>query len=255
MSSQTVTTEGGRVSVTDLPALQAPSQDDRVMGLQNGSVGLFQAGAFMGNHQQPDLSAYATTAALTQAVSSEKRERQDADDALSQRLSGLASQDALKAEAQTRSDADAALSNRVGAVEKRMDALPSGGGTGAPSGGTTASNVIGYYDDGTGFKKKQPTVLFMTVRSGGGAGNQGSITFPDGIEFLDVPYVRVQGADLNASDFQSGSGIAPYDGSAGGSPGWVSVTKTGLTYRHPGGWPGWTTEFMTFVIIGFLKGQ
>ena len=239
MSSQTVTTEDGRVSVTDLPALQAPSQDDRVMGLQNGSVGLFQAGAFMGNHQQPDLSAYATTAALTQAVSSEKRERQEA----------------LEAEAQARSDADAALSTRVGAVEKRMDALPSGGGTGAPSGGTTAINMIGYYNDGTGFKKKQPTVLFMTVRSGGGAGNQGSLTFPDGIEFLDVPYVRVQGADLNASDFQSGSGTAPYDGSPGGSPGWVSVTKTGLTYRHPGGWPGWTTEFMTFVIIGFLKGQ
>ncbi|MCQ0040864.1 MAG: hypothetical protein NF693_01155 [Bombella sp.] len=239
MSSQTVTAEGGRVSVTDLPALQAPGQDDRVMGLQNGSVGLFQAGAFMGNHQQPDLSAYATTTALTQAISSEKRERQEA----------------LKAEAQARSDADAALSTRVGAVEKRMDALPSGGGTGAPSGGTTAINMIGYYNDGTGFKKKQPTVLFMTVRSGGGAGNQGSLTFPGGIEFLDVPYVRVQGADLNASDFQSGSGITPYDGSAGGSPGWVSVTKTGLTYRHPGGWPGWTTEFMTFVIIGFLKGQ
>ncbi|MPV99800.1 hypothetical protein [Bombella apis] len=182
----------------------------------------------MGDHEQPDLSAYATTTALTQAISSEKSERQDA---------------------------DTDLNERVGAVEKVVAALPSGGGTAAPSGGSAASNVIGYYDDGTGFKKKRPTILFMTVRSGGGAGNQGSLTFPDEIEFLDVPYVRVQGADLNASDFQSGSGIAPYDGSTGGSPGWVSITKTGLTYRHPGGWPGWTTEFMTFVIIGFLKGQ
>ena len=238
MSSQTVTTEGGRVSIGSLPSLNTPQPDDTVLGMQDGQAGLFPVSS-LGGGKTPDLSAYATTAAMTQAISSEKNERQDA----------------LKAEAQTRSDADAALSNRVGAVEKRMDALPSGGGTEAPSGGTTASNVIGYYDDGTGFKKKQPTVLFMTVRSGGGAGNQGSLTFPDGIEFLDVPYVRVQGADLNASDFQSGSGIAPYDGSAGGSPGWVSVTKTGLTYRHPGGWPGWTTEFMTFVIIGFLKGQ
>lgn len=254
MSSQTVTTEGGRVSIGSLPSLNTPQPEDKVLGMQDGQAGLFPVSS-LGGGKTPDLSAYATTAAMTQAVSSEKRERQDADDALSQRLSGLASQDALKAEAQTRSDADAALSNRVGAVEKVVAALPSGGGTGAPSGGTTASTVIGYYDGGTGFQKKQPTVLFMTVRSGGGAGNQGSLTFPDGIEFLDVPYVRVQGADLNASDFQSGSGTAPYDGSTGGSPGWVSVTKTGLTYRHPGGWPGWTTEFMTFVVIGFLKGQ
>lgn len=227
MSSQTVTTEGGRVSVIDLPALPSPTQDDRVVGIQNGSVGLFPVSSLNGE-KTPDLSAYATTTALTQAISSEKSERQDA---------------------------DTDLSERVGAVEKMVAALPSGGGTAASSGGSAASNVIGYYDDGTGFKKKQPTILFMTVRSGGGAGNQGSLTFPDGIEFLDVPYVRVQGADLNASDFQSGSGTAPYDGSTGGSPGWVSITKTGLTYRHPGGWPGWTTEFMTFVIIGFLKGQ
>ena len=270
--SMTVSNGNGRVSVLDLPTLGAPAAGDTVVGVQGGVVGRFSAASFSGGtalsstqynqlegeiqsvkNSIPDVSGLATSKALSDETAA--REQAIAGISIPD-VSGFVTTKSLATilnDYPTTTQINQAIANAEQSSSSGSSGSSSGSGT--SSSGSAASIIgYGYYNDGSGtFVHKPIYQLFLTLRSPGGAGNQGTISFPDGFEFMDVPHVALQSCDLSASDFASGNAATPVDGSLGNAPGWLSVTNSALVFKHSGGWPGWSTEVMTFVLTGFRK--
>ncbi|MUG89647.1 phage tail protein [Bombella sp. ESL0385] len=131
MTSMTVSNEGGRVRVPDLPTLSAPQAGDRVLGLQGSVVGLFPASSLGGgNIAAPDLSAYAKKSDLPDIsglVTSQQLAQhitQAIEGIQLPSIEGLAKQADLTTEATARQAADTALEQRINQVSATIPAPP-----------------------------------------------------------------------------------------------------------------------------------
>ncbi len=142
MTSMTVSNEGGRVRVPELPTLSAPQAGDHVLGLQGSVVGLFPTSSLGGgNATASDLSSYATTTALTQVRDGLKAQINTAIASIAAPpdLSDYVKQADLTTEATARQTADAALEQRMSSMEQKLAEPP------APSTGGLAAGVIAYF--------------------------------------------------------------------------------------------------------------
>lgn len=262
MSSQTVTTEGGRVSINGLPSLNTPQPGDTVLGLQNGKAGLFPLSS-LGGGQTPDLSGYATTTAL----SDEAQARQNADDGLSKRIDflsstsvtggqldaaitaainglhipstdGLAKQSDLTAEVTARQQADTALGQRIDGLGQRIDALPSGGGSGSAGSATIASLPTWH---GT---NKAPVRLFGIIQDDGGAYNNSTIPYPGAITFKYPPIITGKTYVISFDEWGNGTVTQAADLVV------KSVSNSSFTFQHVGPWPGNGQEWIVYSVEG-----
>lgn len=253
MSSQTVATAGGRISIGSLPSLNAPQPDDQLLGIQNGRAGLFSASS-LGGSQTPDLSGYATTKAL----SDEAEARQNADAGLSKRIDflsstsvtggqldaaiteavnnlhipsidGLAKQGDVAAETAARQQADTLLGQRIDGLGQRIDALPAGGtssGTGS-SGPVTITSLPTWHES-----NKAPVRLFGTIQDDGGAYNSSTVSFPGDITFKYPPIVTGRTYVISFDEWGKGTATTVSDLVI------QSVSRSGFTFQHVGPWPG-----------------
>ncbi|MCX5615354.1 hypothetical protein, partial [Bombella saccharophila] len=161
MTTITVASESGRVSVRDLPTLAQVQAGDRIIGVQGEAVGLFSANQFNsgGNTGTLDLSAYATTTALTQttdtlnerinsvaasiptapdlSIYAKKSDIPDTSGLATQQqvgqaisglnipsIEGLAKQSDLTAEATARQNGDQALDQKIDQLRSTIPATP-----------------------------------------------------------------------------------------------------------------------------------
>lgn len=278
MSSQTVTTEGGRVSIGSLPSLSNPQPGDTVLGLQNGKAGLFPLSS-LGGGTGP-VSGYATTTAL----SNEAQARQKADDTLNQKLDGiraaipdppdlsgymkktdaspfvsgaqleaainglhipstdgLAQQADLAAETTARQQADTILGQRIDGLGQRIDALPTSGtssGTGS-SGPVTITSLPTWHGS-----NKAPVRLFGTIQDDGGAYNSSTIAYPGGVTFKYPPIITGKTYIILFDDWGKGTATAVSDLVI------QSVSRSGFTFQHVGPWPGNGQEWIIYSVEG-----
>ncbi len=278
MSSQTVTTEGGRVSIGSLPSLNTPQSGDTVLGLQNGKAGLFPLSS-LGDGTGP-ISGYATTTAL----SNEAQIRQKADDTLNQKLDGiraaipgtpdlsgymkkadassfvsgaqleaainglhipstdgLAQQADLAAETAARQQADTLLGQRIDGLGQRIDALPTSGtssGTGS-SGPVTITSLPTWHGS-----NKAPVRLFGTIQDDGGAYNSSTVAYPGGVTFKYPPIITGKTYIILFDDWGKGTATAVSDLVI------QSVSRSGFTFQHVGPWPGNGQEWIIYSVEG-----
>ena len=279
MTSQTVTTDGGRVSIGSLPSLNTPQPDDTVLGMKNGQAGLFPVSS-LGGGKAPDLSGYATTTALT----SEAQTRQSADTALSQRMDGIQasipgppdlSGYMKKSDASTlvsQAQLDTELANAIGnldipstnglakqsdltaeatarqqadtALGQRIDGLGQRidalpSGGGGSSGSGTIASLPTWHGD-----NKAPVRLFGTIQDDGGAYNSSTITYPGGVTFKYPPIVTGKTYIVLFDDWGNGTTIQPSDLAV------QSVSRSGFTFQHVGPWPGNGQEWIIYSVEG-----
>ncbi|MCX5615361.1 hypothetical protein, partial [Bombella saccharophila] len=137
MTTITVASESGRVSVRDLPTFDTPKIDAHLLGMQNDTTGLFPVSSFFnGSGGSLDLSDYTTTTALTQVVNTlnERINNVTASIPTSADLSGyakksdipdtskLATSANLMAEATARQNGDQALDQKIDQLRSTIPA-------------------------------------------------------------------------------------------------------------------------------------
>ncbi|MXV43893.1 hypothetical protein GS501_02350 [Saccharibacter sp. 17.LH.SD] len=204
MKTFNITTPASRVKVTDLPVLNAPKADDKVLGIQEGSVGLYRLG---------DLPTKAAAP-----------------------VGHVATQQALEDEAQAREQGDQAINGRVDGLEKKVEALPSG----------AASSQTVYFDiPGMNLSGTFEAMIFR--RYEGGAGNRDSITFPNSWPKFAIPPVIV-GTSTTITEEDWKAGVM----GSGSSINIAGTSLTGFEFFHPGGWPGYSRETITFWVKGVV---
>lgn len=241
MSSQTVTTEGGRASVTSLPTLPIPQTGDQVLGVHGGKVGLFSATS-LGGGKIPDMSGYATTTALTQATEELKKEIQRVAGEIppAPDLSGLATKDSLENEATAREKADTELEKRVNGLSDKINSLPTVGSTSSGTAPLTHFDIPGVNPTGT-FEG----IIFR--RYDGGAHNNAHIDYPsDWPKFAIPPVIVGTATTISDADWHAGQS---------GTSSNIEIMATSLTgfdFQHPGGWPGYRLEGITFWVKGVI---
>lgn len=280
MTSQTVTTGSGRVSIGNLPSLNTPQSGDTVLGMQDGKAGLFPVSS-LGGGKAPDLSGYATTTALT----SEAQARQNADTALSQKMDGIRaaipsppdlSGYMQKSDASTlvsQAQLDSTIANAIGnlpipstdglakqsdltaeaaarqqadtALGQRIDGLGQRidalpSGSG---GGSSGSGTIASLPTWHG-DNKAPVRLFGTIQDDGGAYNSSTVAYPGGVSFKYPPIITGKTYIVLFDDWGNGTATSVSDLAV------QSVSRSGFTFQHVGPWPGNGQEWIVYSVEG-----
>lgn len=282
MSSQTVTTEGGRVSIGSLPSLNTPQPADQLLGIQGGKAGLFPLSS-LGGGTSP-ISGYATTTAL----SNEAQIRQKADDTLNQKLDGIRaaipgppdlSGYMRKADASSFISGprlDTAIAQAVGNLSiPSIDGLAQQADLAAETAARQqADTILGQRIDGLGQRidalptsgtssgsglsgpvtitslptwhgsNKAPVRLFGTIQDDGGAYNSSTIAYPGGVTFKYPPIITGRTYIILFDDWGKGTATAVSDLVI------QSVSRSGFTFQHVGPWPGNGQEWIIYSVEG-----